>query len=48
MHTAHWSPRKLGIHLHRVHGRVIRIGREALRGMLARRGITFQRTRTWR
>ncbi|GHC59609.1 hypothetical protein GCM10010507_40600 [Streptomyces cinnamoneus] len=28
------------------HGRVIRIGREALRCLLARRGITFQRTKT--
>ncbi|MFE9008990.1 hypothetical protein ACFYOY_43960 [Streptomyces sp. NPDC007875] len=28
--------------LRRVHGRVIRIGREALRCLLVRRGITFQ------
>jgi len=27
---------------------VIRIGREALRCLLARRGITFQRTKTWK
>ncbi|SCF87271.1 hypothetical protein GA0115260_1034721 [Streptomyces sp. MnatMP-M27] len=27
---------------------MIRIGREALRGLLARRGITFQRTKTWK
>jgi hypothetical protein len=32
----------------RVHGRVIRIGREALPCLLARRGITFQRTKAWR
>lgn len=31
-----------------MHGRVIRIGREALWCLLARRGVTFQRTRTWR
>lgn len=29
-------------------GRVIRIGREALRCLLLRRGITFQRTKTWK
>ncbi|WTL66069.1 hypothetical protein OG339_06615 [Streptosporangium sp. NBC_01495] len=27
---------------------MIRIGREALRGLLARRGVTFQRTKTWK
>jgi transposase len=43
-----WSIRKLVIYLHRVHGRVIRIGREALRCLLARRGVTFQRTKTWK
>jgi transposase len=26
----------------------IRIGRETLRGLLARRGVTFQRTKTWK
>ena len=31
-----------------MHGRVIRIGREALRCLLRRRGITFQRTKTWK
>lgn len=31
-----------------MHGRVIRIGREALRCLLARRGVTFQRTKTWK
>ncbi len=31
-----------------VHSRVIRIGREALRCLLTRRGITLQRTKTWK
>jgi hypothetical protein len=43
-----WSLRKLVAYLREVHGRVIRIGREALRGLLARRGVTFQRTKTWK
>ncbi len=43
-----WSIRKLAAYLRRVHGRVIRIGREALRCLLNRRGITFQRTKTWK
>ncbi|CAM5674942.1 hypothetical protein SHIRM173S_12262 [Streptomyces hirsutus] len=43
-----WSIRKLAAYLRRVHGRVIRIGREALRCLLLRRGITFQRTKTWK
>jgi transposase len=43
-----WSIRKLAAYLRRVHGRVIRIGREALRCLLSRRGITFQRTKTWK
>ncbi|MFD9429256.1 MULTISPECIES: IS630 family transposase [unclassified Streptomyces] len=43
-----WSIRKLAAYLRRIHGRVIRIGREALRCLLARRGITFQRTKTWK
>jgi transposase len=43
-----WSIRKLLAHLRKVHGRVIRISREALRRLLARRGITFQRTKTWK
>ncbi|MFJ1756391.1 IS630 family transposase [Kitasatospora sp. NPDC088134] len=43
-----WSIRKLAAYLRRVHGRVIRLGREALRTLLARRGITFQRTKTWK
>ncbi|MGC0378280.1 transposase [Streptomyces sp. SAI-229] len=40
-----WSLRKLVAYLRKVHGRVIRIGREALRVLLARRGVTFQRTK---
>ncbi|MFB7853275.1 IS630 family transposase [Streptomyces sp. NPDC056053] len=43
-----WSIRKLVTYLHRVHGRAIRIGREALRCLLARRNVTFQRTKTWK
>ena len=43
-----WSIRKLVAYLRKVHGRMIRIGREALRCLLARRGITFQRTKTWK
>ncbi|MET9130791.1 IS630 family transposase [Streptomyces antibioticus] len=43
-----WSLRKLVAYLRKVHGRVVRIGREALRCLLARRGITFQRTKTWK
>jgi transposase len=43
-----WSIRKLAAYLRKVHGRVIRIGREALRCLLARRGVTFQRTKTWK
>jgi transposase len=43
-----WSIRKLVAYLRKVHGRVILIGREALRCLLARRGITFQRTKTWK
>lgn len=43
-----WSLRKLAAYLRKVHGRMIRIGREALRCLLARRGVTFQRTKTWK
>jgi transposase len=43
-----WSLRKLVVCLRKVHGRIIRIGREALRRLLARRGVTFQRTKTWK
>lgn len=43
-----WSLRKLAAYLRKVHGRIIRIGCETLRCLLARRGITFQRTKTWK
>ncbi|MDQ0772963.1 transposase [Streptomyces aurantiacus] len=43
-----WSLRKLVAYLRKVHGRVIRIGREALRDLLARRGVIFQHTKTWK
>jgi hypothetical protein len=43
-----WSIRKLAAYLRKVHGRVIRNGHEALRCLLARRGVTFQRTKTWK
>ncbi|MFD9337510.1 IS630 family transposase [Streptomyces sp. NPDC060028] len=43
-----WSIRKLAAYLRTVHGRTIRIRREALRCLLARRGVTFQRTKTWK
>ncbi|MQY40735.1 hypothetical protein SRB17_87680 [Streptomyces sp. RB17] len=43
-----WSIRKLAAYLRRLPGRIIRIGREALRCLLRRRGITFQRTKTWK
>lgn len=43
-----WSIRKLATYLRRVHGRVIRISRETLRCLLLRRGVTFQRTKTWK
>jgi hypothetical protein len=43
-----WSIRKLADHLRRNVARPIRIGREALRCLLSRRGVTFQRTKTWK
>ncbi|MGW0939775.1 IS630 family transposase [Streptomyces sp. NPDC002666] len=43
-----WSVRKLADHLRRNIARPIHIGREALRILLARRGVTFQRTKTWK
>jgi transposase len=43
-----WSIRKLATYLRKVHGRVNCIGRESLRCLLARRGVTFQRTKTWK
>ena len=41
----HWSLRKLAAHLD---SRGTRIGRERLRQILHSRGISFQRTRTWK
>ena len=41
-----WSIRKLADHLRHNMARPIRVGREALRCLLARRGISFQRTKT--
>ncbi|WP_017588693.1 IS630 family transposase [Nocardiopsis ganjiahuensis] len=43
-----WSIRKLADHLRRNITRPVRIGREALRCLLLRRGITFQRSKTWK
>jgi transposase len=43
-----WSIRKLLDYLRRLPGRAFTLGREALRTLLARRGITFQRTKTWK
>lgn len=43
-----WSIRKLDADLGRIHGRTIRISREASRCLLLRRGITFQRSKTWK
>jgi len=43
-----WSIRKLAVYLGATAGQAIRIGREALRCLLARHGVTFQRTKTWK
>src|SRR3954451_5432546 len=43
-----WSLRKLAPYVRKVHGRMLRIGREASRCLLARRGRSFQRTSTWK
>ncbi len=43
-----WSIRKLADHLQRDNARPVRIGREARRCLLIRRGISFQRTKTWK
>ena len=43
----HWSLRKLAGYLAGP-GRPVRIGRERLRQLLHERGISFQRTRTWK
>jgi transposase len=44
---SHWSLRKLAGYL-AGRGRPVRIGRERLRQILHARGISFQRTRTWK
>jgi transposase len=43
----HWSLRKLAAYL-AGRGRPVRISRERLRQLLHARGISFQRTRTWK
>lgn len=43
-----WSIRKLADHLRRNIARPVWIGREALRCLLVRRGISFRRTKTWK
>ncbi|MET7767884.1 helix-turn-helix domain-containing protein [Nocardia sp. NPDC005366] len=43
-----WSVRKLAGYLASASGRTVRVGRERLRQILHERGITFQRTRTWK
>lgn len=43
-----WSIRKLAAHLAEHSDRKVQIGRERLRQLLHQRGITFQRTRTWK
>jgi transposase len=44
----HWSIRKLADYLATDAVRTVHIGRERLRQILHERGITFQRTRTWK
>jgi hypothetical protein len=44
----HWSVRKLAAYLASHPARPVRIGRERLRRILPERGISFQRTRTWK
>ncbi|MFE2752144.1 helix-turn-helix domain-containing protein [Actinosynnema sp. NPDC059335] len=43
-----WSLRTLAAHLHRNPDRRVRIGRERLRQILHRHGVTFQRTGIWK
>nr|WP_223854163.1 helix-turn-helix domain-containing protein [Microbispora bryophytorum] len=43
-----WSIWKLAAYLQTLAGRALRIGREALRALLARHEVTFQRTKTWK
>jgi transposase len=44
----HWSIRKLVEYLGDNPTRVVKIGRERLRQILDREGVTFQRTKTWK
>src|SRR5260370_4398146 len=44
----HWSLRKLAAYLAGQVARPVQIGRERLRQILHERGISFQRTRTWK
>lgn len=44
----HWSVRKLNGYLADNPIRVVKIGRERLRQILDRHGVTFQRTKTWK
>jgi transposase len=44
----HWSVRKLAAYLAAGTARPVAIGRERLRQILHERGISFQRTRTWK
>jgi transposase len=43
-----WSVRKLAAYLAEHPARPLRIGRERLRQLLRERGVSFQRTRTWK
>jgi transposase len=43
-----WSLRKLAAYLASDPGRPVRVGRERLRQILHARGLSFQRTRTWK
>jgi transposase len=43
-----WSLRKLCDYLNNNETRVVTVGRERLRQLLAERGVTFQRTKTWK
>jgi transposase len=44
----HWSIRKLAGYLADNPVRVVKVGRERLRQLLDREGVTFQRTKTWK
>jgi transposase len=43
-----WSVRKLAKYLNANSARVVKIGRERLRQILAKHGVTFQHTKTWK